>query len=263
MSEPEILPGGGVNEVVRIGDVVRRPAGPWAPLVHALLRHLRDRGFTAAPRPHAITPDGFEILDYLPGEVSNYPPLPAATTVAALGSAARLLRAYHDATVDFAATAPPDGWQLPAEEPVEVLCHGDFAPYNCVLTGTTVTGMFDFDVAHPGPRVRDVAYAAYRWVPLTSPGNADGFGTTAAQASRLRFFCDSYGLGGADRAVLLDAVTARLHAMVAFMRARAAAGHTAFAAHLAAGHHTLYLGDADYVRREHATFTAALTSAPG
>jgi aminoglycoside phosphotransferase (APT) family kinase protein len=149
MSEPEILAGGGVNEVVRIGDVVRRPAGSWAPLVHDLLRHLRERGFTGAPRPHRITGDGYEILDYLPGEVSNYPPLPAATTVTALESAARLLRAYHDATAGFAATAPRDGWQLPAVEPVEVLCHGDFAPYNCVLTGDTVTGMFDFDVADP------------------------------------------------------------------------------------------------------------------
>lgn len=261
MSEPEILAGGGgVNEVVRIGGVVRRPAGPWAPLVHDLLRHLRDQGFTGAPRPHRITPDGFEILDYLPGEVSGYPPLPAATTVTALESAARLLRAYHDATAGFAATAPREGWQLPAEDPVEVLCHGDFAPYNCVLTGATVTGMFDFDVAHPGPRVRDVAYAVYRWVPLTSPDNTDGFGTTASQAIRLRLFADQYGLSTADRAALAGAVTARLHAMVAFMRAQAAAGSAAFAGHLAAGHHVLYLGDADYVRRERATFTEALLS---
>jgi Ser/Thr protein kinase RdoA (MazF antagonist) len=249
----EILPGG-VNEVVRTGDVVRRPAGPWAPLVHDLLRHVRDRGFTGAPRPHDITPDGFEILDYLPGEVSNYPPLPAATTVTALESAARLLRDYHDATTDFAATAPRSGWQLPAVEPVEVLCHGDFAPYNCVLTGATVTGMFDFDVAHPGPRVRDVAYAVYRWVPLTDPDDIQG------QATRLRLFCDRYGLSPADRAALPGAVTGRLHELVAFMRAQAAAGSAAFAGHLAAGHHELYLRDAAYVQREHTTFIEALLS---
>ncbi|MGX6606478.1 aminoglycoside phosphotransferase family protein [Micromonosporaceae bacterium Da 78-11] len=258
MDEPEILTGGGVNEVVRIGDVVRRPAGAWTPLVHDLLRHLRTRGFTAAPRPHEITPDGYEILDYLPGDVSNYPATPAAASPPALVSAARLLRAYHDATVDH--VAPLDGWQLPARQPVEVLCHGDYAPHNCVLTGTTVTGIIDFDVAHPGPRVWDVAYAVYRWVPLTAPDNADGFGSTAGQAARLRTFCDSYGLDDAGRAVLIATVIDRLTAMVAFMRAQAAAGNAAFAGHLAAGHHRQYLGDADYLRRARPTFDAALLS---
>jgi hypothetical protein len=95
-------------------------------------------------------------------------------------------------------------------------------------------------------------------VPLTGPGNADGFGDTAAQAARLRLFCDRYGLGAADRALLIDAVADRLLDMVAFMRAQAAAGSAAFTGHLAAGHHVLYLGDADHVRRERATFTEAL-----
>jgi len=27
--------------------------------------------------------------------------------------------------------------------------------------------LIDFDTAHPGPRIWDVAYAAYRFVPLT------------------------------------------------------------------------------------------------
>ena len=40
---------GGVNQVVRTGDLVRRPAGLWAPLVHDLLRAVREHGFTAAP----------------------------------------------------------------------------------------------------------------------------------------------------------------------------------------------------------------------
>ncbi|MFG1755530.1 hypothetical protein [Streptosporangium sandarakinum] len=41
------LVGGDVTEgVVRVGDTVRRPVGPNAPLVHALLRHLEE----GAPR---------------------------------------------------------------------------------------------------------------------------------------------------------------------------------------------------------------------
>ena len=64
----EILPGG-INEVVRIGDTVRRPAGPWSPNVHALLRHLE--GFPGVPRVVAEPADGYEHLSFLPGEVSN------------------------------------------------------------------------------------------------------------------------------------------------------------------------------------------------
>jgi hypothetical protein len=35
------LAGGNMSSgVVRLGDTVRRPAGPWKPAVHALLTHL-------------------------------------------------------------------------------------------------------------------------------------------------------------------------------------------------------------------------------
>ncbi|MBO3737576.1 phosphotransferase enzyme family protein [Actinoplanes flavus] len=249
---------GGVNQVVRVGDTVYRPTGPWSPRVHDLLRHLADGGFSGAPRVHAVTADGFEVLDFLPGEVSDYPATPAAASEEALISAAELLRSYHDATAVYARTAPRAGWQEPVVEPVEVICHGDFAPHNCVLAGNRVTGMIDFDHARPGPRMWDVAYAAYRWVPLTAPTNADGFGTTAQQAARLRLFCDRYGLGRADRTRLIDMVAARLHALVDFMRTRAAAGDEAFAGHLADGHHLLYLGDAAYVRERRSMLEADL-----
>jgi Ser/Thr protein kinase RdoA (MazF antagonist) len=135
-----------------------------------------------------------------------------------------------------------------------VICHGDFAPYNCVLNGNRVVGLIDFDHAAPGPRLWDVAYAVYRWTPLTRPGNTDGFGTTASQAARLRAFCDSYGLTADARAGLIDAVAARLRSLVAFMRSAAEAGHPAFTGHLAAGHDVLYLNDVDYVLAERATF---------
>lgn len=237
MDEPEILAGGGVNEVIRVGATVRRPAGAWTPLVHQLLRHLRAAGFTAAPAPHGITADGLEILDFLPGDVAHYPLPAAARTPEALVSAGEMLRAYHDATVDFAGTGPRAGWQLPAVEPVEVLCHGDYAPYNCVLDGSRVVGLIDFDVAHPGSRLWDVAYGAYRWV-LT--GEED---TGDDQVERLRIFVDAYGLDAHGRRGLISMVARRLAAMVAFMQAQAAAGSAAFAGHLAEGHHLLYRAD--------------------
>ena len=53
--EPEVpLTGGDMTTVVRVGDTVRRTAGPWTPSVHALLRHLRAEGFTQVPKPRGL-----------------------------------------------------------------------------------------------------------------------------------------------------------------------------------------------------------------
>jgi hypothetical protein len=44
------LAGGNMSGgVVRVGDTVRRPAGPWTPAVRALLTHLHEAGFRGAP----------------------------------------------------------------------------------------------------------------------------------------------------------------------------------------------------------------------
>ena len=68
---------------------------------------------------------------------------------------------------------PVPVWQWPAHDPPRSMCHNDFAPYNLMFEGTELTGVIDFDLASPGPRVRDIGYAAYRFVPLTDPGNPD------------------------------------------------------------------------------------------
>ncbi|WP_336208823.1 phosphotransferase [Nonomuraea sp. LPB2021202275-12-8] len=246
----EILTGGGVNEVVRVGDTVRRPAGPWTPAVHGLLGHLAATGFTGAPRAHGLDGRGREILDFVPGSVAHYPVPDYVWSDAALRALARLLRDYHDATAGY---TPPDGatWYFPARPGAEVVCHGDVAPYNCVFRDGLPVAFIDFDTAHPGPRLWDVAYAAYRFVPLTAVGNGEAVLPVPEQARRLRLLCDAYGLPASGRAVLPEAVARRLRALVDFMRERAAAGDSAFAGHLAAGHHELYLTDARHVT-EHA-----------
>lgn len=217
---------GGVNTVTRIGSRVHRPAGPWSRRVQELLRHVRERGFSGAPEPFGFDGQGREVLSFLEGTVPDYPLPPAAAGTAALTGAARLLRALHDATVDFPFGG--GGWQFPERAPVEVVCHGDFAPYNCVLRGSEVVGVIDFDTAHPGSRVWDVAYAAYRWVTLTRPDHVEALGSTAEQLVRVRLFCDAYGLDREGRGRLADVAVERLVALVEHMRAQAAAGNAAF-----------------------------------
>src|SRR3954468_16065803 len=127
---------------------------------------------------------------------------------AVLVAAARFLRRYHDATVDF---RPPDPcWRLPAHEPAEVVCHNDFAPYNLVFRGRTLAGAIDFDTASPGPRAWDLAYLAYPLVPLAEPGNPDAPATPEADRNRrLALLCATYG-PPADAAAVAATVPERL-----------------------------------------------------
>jgi len=67
------LPGGRMTSgLVRHGDRVRRPTGPWSPAVHQYLRHLASAGFEGSPRVLA-TGDGWEELTYIEGEVAFDP----------------------------------------------------------------------------------------------------------------------------------------------------------------------------------------------
>jgi len=250
---------GGVNAVTRHASTVLRPVGPWSPTVHRLLVHLRARGFTLSPGYRGITNEGLEILDFMPGTVGGYPVTSEAKSTQVLVGAAHALRALHDASASFSREAG-DRWMLPARGPVEVVCHGDFGPHNCVLEGTNVVGIIDFDTAHPGPRVWDVGYSVYRWAPMSAPSNPDVMGTVEDQARRVQIFCDEYGLDVEGRARLVDTVVARLRALVSFMRDRAAAGNEAYARHVDRGDDVLYETDIGYILENRGSFDGPATS---
>jgi Ser/Thr protein kinase RdoA (MazF antagonist) len=241
------LAGGNMTAVVRVGDTVRRAAGPWTPTIHAFMRHLRAQGFDRIPEPLGLDDRGREIISLLPGAPATYP-LPAfAWTDGTLATVARTLRAFHDASASF----EPGGdacWQWPAHEPAEVTCHNDFGPYNLMFEDGRLTGVIDLDLAAPGPRIRDLAYAAYRFVPLTDPANPDApFPGAREQTRRLAAFCGAYGEPRIEpRDVLATAVT-RLRELVAFIEREAAAGDPAQQAVLARGDVVIYERDIAYI----------------
>ena len=230
-AEPEVvLAGGNMTPVVRVGDTVRRRAGPWTPTIHALLRHVRTAGFTLGPEPLGLDGHGREILSLLPGRVATYP-LPAfVLSDAMLATVARTLRAYHDATAGFAGPAEPV-WQWPATEPAEVVCHNDFAPYNLAFRDGLPVGAIDFEAASPGPRAWDLAYLAYRLVPLAHPSNPD-LPLQPDPEARLARLCDAYG--DIDPAAVLALVPPRLDALAAGAPPAHAARYRADAAYLRA-----------------------------
>ncbi|MCA9978479.1 MAG: aminoglycoside phosphotransferase family protein [Anaerolineales bacterium] len=254
----EYLTGGRENQIVRSGKLLYRPAGFWSPSVHLLLKHVRRHGFCGVPEPLGFADDGREILTFIDGEVSNYPLSPAAASQEALESAAQLLHAYHEASASFLPDAASLQWMLPPQEPAEVICHGDFAPYNVVLAGDTAVAIIDFDTAYPGPRIWDVAYGAYRWVPLHNPQNPAGLADLDIQIQRTKLFCDAYGLPGHDRLAIIDVTISRLQALIDFMQKEAAQGSKTFQAHLAAGHHLVYRDDMAFLRDNQAQIIQGL-----
>lgn len=197
------LQGGNLSQVLRVGDTVRRNAGPWTPAVHALLRHLEDKGFQGAPHVHGIDPNGREVLTYFEGDVFGYPMPDFVWSEETLVAVARLLRNYHDAVRSF--VPPPDAtWQVLLGAPTSgpIVCHNDIAPYNTVFREGTPVGFIDWDTAAPGPALYDVAVAAWRWVPLQDASWAP----VQDQPGRLLLFCDAYGLTRTEREQLLPFV---------------------------------------------------------
>ncbi|GAA1838735.1 hypothetical protein GCM10009682_63820 [Luedemannella flava] len=136
------------------GDRVDRPAGWWTPTVHALLRHLHEVGFTRVPVPLEVV-DGREVLGFIPGE-SGADGWRQVVPEAGLRAFAHLLRDFHQASAGF--VAPPDArWAL-ADGPAragEVICHGDFGPWNVVWRDGLPVGLVDFDFAQPGDPLDD------------------------------------------------------------------------------------------------------------
>jgi aminoglycoside phosphotransferase (APT) family kinase protein len=165
---------------------------------------------------------------------------------AVLVAATALLRRFHDATVDFRPVGAH--WRLAAHEPAEVVCHNDYAPYNLVFDGRALAGAIDFDTASPGPRTWDLAYLAYRLVPLTAPENPDAPVTAEAERDRrLDLLCATYG-PPADPVAVAATVPERLDELRTSTLARARDGGPRELLE----HAALYEADARYVRARRA-----------
>ncbi len=225
------LEGGYVDGAVRVGDTVRRQAGPWTPAVHALLAYLADHGFTSAPRPLGLDERGREVLTLLEGEtIERRKPRPAWVHAEdTLIQVARWLRDFHQIVAGF---VPPSGaiWRGGGTwSPGLIVAHNDVTTHNAAWHRGTLTGFFDWDFAGPATAEWDVALAGFAWVPLQlrSVVAAEGFTDFAARPRRLGLFLATYGWPGTI-ADFLAVVEARMNAHAAGIRARAAAGEEAF-----------------------------------
>jgi hypothetical protein len=226
----ERLEGGYCDGAVRVGDTVRRLAGPWTPAVHALLSYLADRGFTGAPRPLGFDEQGREVLTFLEGEtVGRRKPRPAWVHAEdTLVQVARWMRGYHQLVADF--VPPPDAvWRDGGTwSPGLIIAHNDATTHNAAWYQGRLTGFFDWDVAGPAAPEWDLAMTGYTWVPLHARYvvAAEGFTDFAGRPRRLGRFLDAYGWSGTT-GEFLEVVEARMTAHAGKIRDGAAAGDEA------------------------------------
>ena len=150
MTRPVPLSGGRqTSNIVRDGDTVRRPRPVRADAIVLLLRELRDAGFSGAPG--VVDPDdaGELVLEWIPGRAIVTSPFLLEEVQAR--SAARLVRAFHDAST-----------RTTMGRGAEVVAHGDLGPHNMVFRGDDAVAIIDWDDGvGPGTRAADFADAVW------------------------------------------------------------------------------------------------------
>ncbi len=217
------------SSVTRVGDTVRRSAGPWSPAVHAWLRHLAPENL--APIPVDLDLEGrCETLSFLHGTALSGGVSPGYLwRDSTLQAVARLVRRVHDAAATFT-PARDAQWQQTAACPHggEVICHNDLAPWNTVFDAEEPAGFIDWDLAAPGPRLWDVAFALWHFVPLYGDPDSDPFAVDVFEprATRTRLFCDAYAL--TDRADVAGMILTRQQAVYDAMNRGAGQGDPAY-----------------------------------
>ena len=245
----EVLQGGVGNAgaVVRVGDHVLRPTNAHWHSIHALLDHLHEVGFDAAPRVVGVESDGSdsgscsgsdsgsvarERLVFLPGDVPILPFPAWSMTDAALASIASLLRRFHDAAALFVPSEDAtwsDELADPRPGPAPIMCHNDVCPENVVFRNGVAVALLDFEFAAPGRPLWDLGALGSMCIPLDTPEDAARTGRGALDpVARLRVVADAYGLDAADRLEFLNVLDERMATGGTFVRRRVEAGEPAF-----------------------------------
>lgn len=172
---------------------MRRRPGRVAAAVHHLLGWLHRTAPGLAPRPVSLDADEW-VVEHVPGDVSGVPFAPFLLRTGALASVGRLLRRVHEATARY---RPPAGttWAAGAvaKSPGDVVCHGDVGAGNVVWRSGEAVALIDWELAEPGPPVRDLALAAWTLVPLVPPDRRRRAGIGGGVAERLAALCEGYG----------------------------------------------------------------------
>lgn len=180
------------GRVVRVGDTVRRPAGPWTSSVQDVLRFLRQQGIGIVPEPRGTDSAGREVLGFIEGRDQGWPFIPEVLSddgARRLGQLAGRLRAAL-----WRYPCPVGArWQLAGGPPGpgQAVQHGDLGPWN-LLWGSDgqVAGVLDWELAGPASPLYDTGHLAWFTVPLMDDARprARGFPRPPGRLARLNAF---------------------------------------------------------------------------
>ena len=248
---------GGTSSLYKKGDTVYRKQKENSETVHRLLKHLKNKGFDKAPEFLGI--DGeYEMLSFVDGECFEPEEYPFTNDeeqrLEIIRKTAKLLREYHDSTTDFE-VKETDKWWLTYKGGLskEVICHNDFATYNVTFVDGLPYGMIDFDTCTPAPRIWDIAYAVYRFVPLSelqfdADLRAERKYTEKDKEFRkkgIKAFFESYGMAMPDD--FCETIKERLMAMANVITDEIRKGNEAFLKMMEEGHYDFYLREIEFI----------------
>ncbi|MFW6377704.1 MAG: phosphotransferase [bacterium] len=191
----KVLTGGNMNSPILNNNLIYKESTEATNTIHELLCYIRSQGIKWVPKSFGINSDGQHVLSYIDGFVPHENPV-WIWDENILKEVALKLRQWHDATVNFKYENAHQ-WVLENDEVNEVICHNDFAPYNCVFKDKAFVGLIDFDVCSPGSRIWDIAYTAYRFIPLYPYDNKDKYYEVSpfpkeVMMNRLKLFLNTY-----------------------------------------------------------------------
>jgi Ser/Thr protein kinase RdoA (MazF antagonist) len=172
---------------------------------------------------------------------------------AALGEVASVIRHFHDAASRFTEADGHD-WSDRGSDPAgpkEIVCHNDLAPWNLVRSSEGRWVFIDWDLAAPGRRSWDLAWALLSLVPLMPHSDLDDTRTR----QRIAVFRSSYGVGEFPNEVLSVAVD-RCRREADLIYRLGAAGEEPYARLLAEGHSEIWSAAATHIARRQSRWSA-------
>jgi len=246
MSREEPLGGGNLNPAIaRVDTNVHRTAGPWTPAVHELLGHLAAAAYPA-PRVVGMDNSGREVLTFIPGRCVEPDHMHLIDTDDAMRRVGALIADYHLAQESF--VVPPDAeWREEGRDPTgssEIVAHNDLAPWNLIVDDDDEWTFIDWDLAAPGRRMWDLAWALHSFVGLWPHTTL----TSEQIASRIAAFSEGARLRTEEVPDLLEVVIERTADHAAMLRRRAVAGEENFVRMVAEGHADAWESGCSFVR---------------
>lgn len=264
MHTEETLRGGNMTSVLKKHGNIHRERHPWSPSTQRLLLHLEAAGFHQAPKYLGIDVNGREILTFMEGECKHLYPFTNDTQILRqiITDLAELIRKFHDASASFT-TSGRDIWMLSYQGnlPREVICHNDIAPYNVTFINGRPIHLIDFDTCCPAPRIWDIVYALYRFVPFSKtiydPEKAIFREYTTSKDADWRreiipLFFHAYQMSCPEN--LFEIMAERLRALADYIRSEAQKKNPVFEKMVQEKHLDLYLSDIAFIEKNQSSW---------